>query len=492
MRTILFCSVAGVLLTLVLAESSSSPQSSSSAQGKHQQQQQQQHQQQHQQQASSKSEGQLKAEDKSDHDAVAQPATSYSTVVYHDPPPQDGGGGEGAAHSARVTKAAALGDIAAPAGAESTATFRLYHPKLEDYMSNMNPALVQNLMKQQPQTFAKIEQHKSDSSGPVAQAATKLLYPPKKYKSVMPGSQQTAFNVGYSIGFGGGGGSSDGGGGGSRQPHPQALVGHEEVVTGKPKLRVRVEGKNSVWKQLSPNVEMSSQHASASSIGQGRYAFDHDQALGQSNTFDASNAVEDPLQLHQLQPLAMPLTFPLPLAAFDNVFIPPLPLQQQQQQQQQQQTSSRAVAPGQFRTGHALQLKPSDSPLDAKPLASLHSVHTLLPQVPSSMYVLKPPSPEKASSGSEPSFSYQMYEHSPQSQPQPPKYRTIVQLRPVQTGGVGGVVSGLIPGLRPSRDLAGEQTVLNAILSQELLRKNSAARNAPIIAQTVYGVRSYR
>ncbi|XP_039301628.1 uncharacterized protein LOC120356717 [Nilaparvata lugens] len=399
--------------------------------------------------------------------------------------------------------------------------------------------------------------------------------------------------------------------------------------------------------------------SASSALSQGRYAFDHDQALGQSNVFDASNAVEDPLL-----PLAMPLTFPLPLAAFDNVFIPPQsaavsrPLPQAVAVTPGQFRTGLppvAATPGQFRTGHSLQLKPTDSPSDAKPLASLHSVHTLLPQenmfhqatgtlqtadgltlpamqhvlvtgadgqmipaylipvaalgaaqplprhpnsffphhrpssssssshpprgdaydhhrhephhhnqnsnsnfhnhhqkhsgnlvasaasphperlkpfrpsqplgldgftissnphthaplhhahshhrqrppyatrsvvseggggggfkavessdqrqVPTSMYVLKPPSPEKISQFGRSSFSYQVFDQpqaSPAPQPQPPKYRTIVQLRPVQPSGVSGVVSNLLPGLRPSRDLAGEQTVLNAILSQEL------------------------
>ncbi|XP_075233868.1 uncharacterized protein LOC142331713 [Lycorma delicatula] len=564
-------------------------------------------------------------------DNIAQSSSSsssFSTVVYHDPPKQ------------RYIKSPQ--DEANPAqSAESSTTFRLYHPKLETYLGNINPALVQNLMKQQPQTFdlskTKVDQQTSNNQfqqlhhqhnqfqlhqlhnnhnyntkeEPKAEeTVTKYLYPPKKYKSVEPGTQ-TVFNVGYSIGFGGPSNSDKTQG--SRLN--SATIDNEEVVTGKPKqsFRIRVEGKNSYWKQLSPGVEMSqnlpdNQLVTTSPTTprshfqslldlptEGRNTFDHNHALTQSNPFDVTNAV-DPY--FSTQPLALPLTFPLPLhetillpqpapqtlpettlpqslqsysneiraaptthresrkqpkfldtkatgtgnfqavdtallpqdnffptinnniysSQTDNLLLPsmqqvlislgkdgqmvpaylipvaamnqyPLPQSFFPQNYLPQSQSSNSGIQFQEPTTSSTIGEPQvdQKPFKPSPLLNIESPTSqqtrqiqsdILKQqfqtVPKSLITLRPPAPEKQQQQSTSSASYQLYE-----QDNRPKVKTILQIRPAQ-----------IPvQLRPSRDLASEQSMLNAILSQELYRKNASPGRVslPVIPQTIYG-----
>uniref|UniRef100_T1I0Z5 Uncharacterized protein n=1 Tax=Rhodnius prolixus TaxID=13249 RepID=T1I0Z5_RHOPR len=217
----------------------------------------------------------------------------------------------------------------------STVEHRGFNYRLNSYNQKPQPPpgmteeLMQTLLQQEPQTFQDVEKIKR--------------FEPKKKPFVNKGHDATlsyinkggdtsssfvnkgrdaasSFNVGYSIGFG----------------HPP-----DEVVFGKPKdIKVHVNGQKSVWKQLQGGVEMSQDlenrkpvkiriadsitrgaepqvnllnsngqslyfmNSQSPDIGTvptaGKISFDHEQALTNSNVFDFSNAMSSP-------PIALPL-----------------------------------------------------------------------------------------------------------------------------------------------------------------------------------------
>lgn len=162
----------------------------------------------------------------------------------------------------------------------------------------------------------------------------------EKSKKRANNKNRDSFNVGYSIGFGSPTTST-------ATENPMIHRGPNEVVLGKPKSRgsnykLHVNGENSVWKEIHPGVEMSEDTVKNTPLslaipekthyyqdepeigllsghpGQsvyyinglqqdynvpttGQATFDHAHALGQSNTFDFSNAVSHPVSTHLAQ-----------------------------------------------------------------------------------------------------------------------------------------------------------------------------------------------
>lgn len=186
----------------------------------------------------------------------------------------------------------------------------------------MSEELMETLLQQEPQKFSDGGQVKSAYSYPSK----------KKFKSA---DSPTTFNVGYSIGFGG----------------PPS----DDVILGKPKdagLKIHVNGEKSIWKQLNNGVEMSHSVDKAKPIQfripntsprpkinvlknggssvyymnnnspdidtiptAGKSTFDHNQALTRLTQFDFSNAVPGPiaLPLQSLHSHISPEVQPYPL-----------------------------------------------------------------------------------------------------------------------------------------------------------------------------------
>lgn len=210
----------------------------------------------------------------------------------------------------------------------------------EQFIEEVHPSVMQQLMKQQPQTFDVPSPKESEDYDPAQSddngareeprqsnhdISKRPIYVPNRV-SVQNPSGDSSFNVGYSIGFGNG-----------FAHRPKSGVVEPPVSYRQSKgipyptsyqsipVNVHVDGKNSVWKNMGSGVEMShnldsepkhmntfssdnndySRYSSGSVINQpiyfrenldvpteGRNTFDHNYALQQSNPFDFSNAID--------------------------------------------------------------------------------------------------------------------------------------------------------------------------------------------------------